>query len=109
MRLREKLDRFFTAIELATLAGVERLETGLVFNPLQAEMRENPYPIYRELRKRDPFHRSRPADGWILSRYDDVLEAGPLENRVSGLLMLPTSAMSPCTASIASSGLFLES
>ena len=42
------------------------------FTPLGARMRGDPYPVYRELRERDPFHRSRLADGWILTRYDDV-------------------------------------
>ena len=37
-------------------------------------MREDPYPFYRALREKDPIHRSRPADGWVLTRYADILE-----------------------------------
>ena len=73
MTLREKLDTVrFGAEGLAKLAW-ERLETGIAFNPLRKELRVDPYPFYRKLREHDPFHRSRPADGWILTRYDDIL------------------------------------
>lgn len=72
MRLREKLDTVLVGVEGLTKLLWERLETGIVFNPLRKELRVDPYPFYRELRERDPFHRSRPADGWILARYDDI-------------------------------------
>ena len=52
----------------------ERLESGMVFNPTRADLRIDPYPYYRELRERDPIHRAYAADGWVLSRYEDVLE-----------------------------------
>jgi cytochrome P450 len=72
MRLREKLDSAVFALETLGKLAVERLETGIVFNPLRRELRADPHPFYRRLRERDPFHRSRPADGWVLTRYDDV-------------------------------------
>jgi hypothetical protein len=72
MRLREKLDDTLFAIEALAKMAVERVETGIVFNPLRAELRVDPHPFYRRLREKDPFHRSRPADGWILTRYADV-------------------------------------
>ena len=50
----------------------ERLETGVVFDPLDPRLRMNPYPIYHELRQRDPIHRSRIMDGWVFTRYYDV-------------------------------------
>ena len=50
----------------------ERLESGVSFNPLASRLREDPYPHYRRLRERDPVHRSRLAQGWVLTRYDDV-------------------------------------
>jgi cytochrome P450 len=52
---------------------IERLETGIVWNPLRKQLRVDPHPFYRRLRETDPFHRSRPADGYVLSRYDDIL------------------------------------
>jgi cytochrome P450 len=72
MRLRERLDTTLAAIEGLAKMAVERLETGISFNPLRPELRVDPHPFYRRLREKDPFHRSRPADGWILSRYADV-------------------------------------
>lgn len=51
----------------------ERLATGIVFNPTRRDMREDPHRFYRELRERDPFHRSWAADGYVLSRHRDVL------------------------------------
>lgn len=52
----------------------ERLESGLVFNPTRPDLRVDPYPYYRQLRDKNPIHRSYAANGWVLSRYDDVLE-----------------------------------
>jgi cytochrome P450 len=73
MRVRERIDDVASAIELGFLLGIEKIETGLVFLPMRAEMRRDPYPFYRRLRERDPVHRSRAADGWVLSRHADVL------------------------------------
>jgi hypothetical protein len=72
MSLRVTLDSALEALRAVAWMAVERVETGIVFNPMRREMRANPHPYYRALREKDPFHRSRPADGWILSRYADV-------------------------------------
>ncbi len=37
----------------------ERLESGVAYNPLSPALRANPYPIYDELRRKDPVHRMR--------------------------------------------------
>lgn len=34
----------------------------------------DPYPIYRQLRANDPVHWSDTLGGWLLTRYDDVLD-----------------------------------
>jgi cytochrome P450 len=73
MRLREKLDTALFGAESLLKLAAERLETGIAFNPLRRELRVDPYPFYRRLREKDPFHRSRPADGWVLTRYADIL------------------------------------
>ena len=73
MGILQKLDAGLFAVDMGARMVVERFETGIVFNPTRAEMRVDPHPFYRALRERDPFHRSRPADGWILTRYADVL------------------------------------
>ncbi len=72
MRLLHTLDSALFAADMASRMAVERLETGIVFNPLRKEMRADPHPFYRALRERDPVHRSRPADGWVLTRYADI-------------------------------------
>jgi pimeloyl-[acyl-carrier protein] synthase len=67
--------------ELARMSAamaVERWKTGCVFNPLVhplvRSVREWPYPLYRRLRERDPVHRSRAIQGWILVRHADCLD-----------------------------------
>jgi cytochrome P450 len=73
MSLRTRFDDVSALIRGAVLAAVEKLETGIVFNPMDPELRSDPYPFYARLRRADPFHRCRNADGWVLSRYEDVL------------------------------------
>src|SRR5215470_3511473 len=73
MRVREKVDDVLFALEMVARAGGEWISTGAIFNPLRRELRVDPYPFYRRLREKDPIHRSYPASGWVLSRYDDIL------------------------------------
>lgn len=72
MRIRAKIDEALYGLEMGAKLAVERVETGLVYNPTREAMHSDPHPFYRELRERDPVHRSRPADGWVLTRYRDV-------------------------------------
>ncbi len=73
MGFRQQLDQAQTIAESAFRALHEKLESGVVFLPIQKELRADPHPYYRRLRERDPVHRSRLAGGWVLSRYEDVL------------------------------------
>jgi cytochrome P450 len=59
-------------VVLRALTAMERLRTGVSFNPLDKRFRADPYPYYRRVRERDPFHRSSLAGGWILARHADV-------------------------------------
>jgi hypothetical protein len=44
-----------------------------IFEPTQ-EQRDDPYPLYRELRETDPVHRSPLLEGgWVCTRWDDVV------------------------------------
>lgn len=61
------------AVEGMIGIGRERLGSGIAFNPMRADLRVDPYPYYRELREKSPIHRAHAADGWVLSRYDDIL------------------------------------
>jgi len=72
MSLRTKLDQVLMALEMGGKIAFERARSGIAFNPMRADLREDPHPFYKELRERDPIHRSYAADGWVLSRYRDV-------------------------------------
>lgn len=50
----------------------EWLEAGATFNPVSSKLRKNPYTVYRRLREKDPVHRSRLFDGWVLSKHAHV-------------------------------------
>ena len=49
----------------------ERLQTGVVWNPLDGGYDQNPYETYTKLRERDPMHRSSLTGAWVLSRHED--------------------------------------
>jgi len=69
--------RLGSAAILALGAGalaVEKLRTGVVFNPLGPRQQRNPYDAYRALRERDPVHRTFAGVGWVVTRYHDVVE-----------------------------------
>lgn len=46
-----------------------------VYSPFDAEVMEDPYPVYRELRDHAPVYWSSQANCWVLSRYHDVSAA----------------------------------
>ena len=50
----------------------ERLQSGVVWYPLDPKFIANPYPTYKELRERDPYHPSPLTKALVISRYDDV-------------------------------------
>jgi cytochrome P450 len=43
------------------------------YDPCRSEWRDDPYPVYRELRDRAPLHFAPETRVWCVSRYDDVL------------------------------------
>ena len=50
----------------------EKLQSGVVWFPLDPNFIANPYPTYKELRERDPYHPSPLTKTMVLSRYEDV-------------------------------------
>ena len=60
------------SVALGTLLMRERWQSGVSYNPLSAEMAQDPYPTYAKLRGHDPVHRSRLMDAWVFSRFADV-------------------------------------
>lgn len=68
-------DSIRSAIAPAYIRGrllQERLEAGVSWYPLDPAFIANPYPKYRRLRERDPYHRSRLTGMLVVSRYEDV-------------------------------------
>ena len=51
------------------LVAWERRESGVAYDLLSPQLRQDPYPIYRELRSKDPVHRMRLVKAWALTRY----------------------------------------
>jgi cytochrome P450 len=47
--------------------------TVVEFNPLEAGFTTSPYEQYARLRELDPVHHSELLQGWVLTRYDDVV------------------------------------
>ncbi len=45
------------------------------YSPYSDEYRDDPYPIYRQLRDEHPAYYNPDLDFWVLSRYDDILAA----------------------------------
>ena len=76
MGVRQQLDQAQTIAESAFRALHEKLESGVLFLPIQKELRADPHPYYRRLRERDPVHRSRLAGGWMLSREHSQYKRG---------------------------------
>jgi pimeloyl-[acyl-carrier protein] synthase len=73
VNLKAALTRAVRFAGLRVLLAVERLRSGVAFDPFDKRLFTDPYTIYRELRQRDPVHRSRLDDMWVLTRYADVL------------------------------------
>ena len=46
----------------------------LDWDPYSDRWRDDPYPMYRELRDRSPVHFSPASNTWTVSRYDDVVQ-----------------------------------
>ena len=66
------VERAVKPLAMKSLLAWERLESGVTFNPLSPQLRAHPYPLYDELRRKDPVHRMRLIDGWVLTNYEDV-------------------------------------
>jgi cytochrome P450 len=52
----------------------ERLESGASWNPATDRYLIDPYATYRRLREKDPIHRSRLFNGWVVSRHADIVD-----------------------------------
>jgi len=53
-----------------TLAALERIRYGVGFDPFASGFEDDPYPVYAELRRRDPVHKMLRGP-WLVTRYAD--------------------------------------
>ena len=75
MSLQERVRGIVQRSAASAIVGYERVRTGVTYNPFDKRLASNPYPIYERLRSRDPIHRTWLMNGWLLTRYADVLDA----------------------------------
>ena len=59
-------------VAMQALLAYERLESGVAYNPVSEEASRDPYAVYRRIRDKDPVHRMRLVDAWVLTRYEDA-------------------------------------
>ncbi len=71
-RLSKALSMTVRPLAMRALLAWERIESGVAYNPLSPALRANPYAVYEELRRKDPVHRMRLQDAWVLTDYADV-------------------------------------
>jgi cytochrome P450 len=70
--MKQAIKNTFQSVAIRALTTIERVQTGVAFNPLTPEFRDDPYPCYRRLREIDPIHRSKLFGGSIVTRYRDI-------------------------------------
>lgn len=59
-------------VTVTALLAWERMESGVAYHPGSPEAIADPYPIYSDLRAKDPVHRMRLIDAWAITRYRDI-------------------------------------
>src|SRR5436190_9943988 len=60
------------AVGSPILLSWEKLTTGVSYDLLSQKVQADPYPVYREMRSKDPVHWSELARAWFLTRYTEV-------------------------------------
>ena len=60
------------SVAMPALLAWERIESGVNYNPISKEIQRYPYDKYAQLRNKDPIHRLRLINGWVLTRYEDM-------------------------------------
>ena len=70
--LSKALGAIVRPLGMRALLSWERIESGVAYDPLSPALRANPYSVYEKLRRKDPVHRMRLQDAWVLTDYADV-------------------------------------
>jgi hypothetical protein len=66
------VQRAVQEVAVRAILAVERVQTGATFYPVGDGFYSDPYPTYRRLREKDPVHRSKLINGWVLTRHADI-------------------------------------
>jgi pimeloyl-[acyl-carrier protein] synthase len=61
------------AVGSPILLSWEKLTTGVSYNLLSPKVQADPYPVYREMRSKDPVHWSELARAWFLTQYAETV------------------------------------
>jgi pimeloyl-[acyl-carrier protein] synthase len=61
------------AVGSPILLSWEKLTTGVSYDLLSTKVQADPYPVYREMRMKDPVHWSELARAWFLTRYAETV------------------------------------
>ena len=72
--LPQAIQNLVRPVAIQAMLARERLESGVSYNLVSARTREYPYDKYEELRRKDPVHRLRMINAWVLTEYEDVNE-----------------------------------
>src|SRR5690349_2600796 len=72
MSTNELLQRAIQGVALKAILAAERVQTGVTFFPMGEAFYADPYTPYRRLREKDPIHRTRLINGWVMTRHADI-------------------------------------
>ena len=70
--LPRKVRRALKPVLSPVMLAWERMESGVSYDPTSAAILSDPYDTYDRLRAKDPVHRIRLINAWVLTRYEDV-------------------------------------
>src|SRR5262245_10673137 len=70
--MKQAIQKVLQSVVIKALATIERVQTGVVFNPLDRRFNDDPYVVYKQLREKDPLHHSRLLGGSLVTRYRDI-------------------------------------
>ncbi len=72
MTIRTAIRSVITPVYIRARLAQEKIQSGVTWYPLDPNFIANPYPTYKELRERDPYHPSPLTKALVISRYEDV-------------------------------------
>ena len=72
MTLRSTIRSAVAPLYIKARLAQERIQSGVVWYPLDPNFIANPYPTYKQLRERDPYHPSPLTGALVVSHYEDV-------------------------------------